>query len=38
MLSTKNDPAKFADTTEILARFITDAGDNLWETKEPGSI
>ena len=35
---TKSNVATFTDTTENIARFITDAGDNLWETKEPGQF
>jgi hypothetical protein len=31
-----NRPAKFTDTTENVARFVTAAGDSLWNTKEPG--
>ena len=26
---------RFTDTTENLARFVADAGDSLWDTKEP---
>ena len=28
--------AQFTDTTENVVRFITKAGDSLWNTKEPG--
>lgn len=31
-----NEPARFTDTTENIARFVVDAGDSLWNTKEPG--
>ena len=27
--------AKFTDTTENVARFVTESGDSLWNTKEP---
>ena len=27
---------QFTDTTENVARFVTEAGDSLWNTKEPG--
>ncbi len=31
-----NHPAKFTDTMENVARFVKEAGDSLWNTKEPG--
>ena len=30
-----NEPARFTDTTENLARFVAEAGDSLLDTKEP---
>lgn len=32
----ENKLARFTDTTENVARFVTEAGDGLWNTKEPG--
>ena len=34
----ENMPPKFTDTTENVARFIAEAGDGLWNTKEPGQF
>jgi hypothetical protein len=31
-------PAKFTDTAETVARFVAEAGDSLWNTKEPGQF
>lgn len=31
----KDRPARFTDTTEDVARFVAEAGDSLWNTKEP---
>jgi hypothetical protein len=31
-------PAMFTDTAENIARYIADAGDSLWITKEPGRL
>jgi hypothetical protein len=31
-------PARFSDTGENVARFIVQAGDSLWNTKEPGRL
>ena len=30
-----NRPAKFTDTTENVARFVAEAGDSLWDMKDP---
>jgi hypothetical protein len=30
--------AQFTDTTEKLARFVVEAGDRLWDMKEPGRL
>jgi hypothetical protein len=32
----KDKPAIFTDTAENVDRFITNAGDTLWDTKKPG--
>ena len=34
----KDNSAKFTDTTENLARFVSEAGDSLWATKTPGHL
>jgi hypothetical protein len=31
----EKDMPKFTDTTENVTRFVTDAGDGLWDTSEP---
>jgi hypothetical protein len=32
------DLSKFTDTTDNLARFVAEAGDSLWNTKEPFAL
>ena len=32
----QSNPAKFTDTMKNVARFVKEAGDSLWNTKEPG--
>jgi hypothetical protein len=34
----ENSTAKFSDTSEAVARFVTQAGDSLWNLKEPGRL
>ena len=34
----EDNSAKFTDTTENVARFVKEAGDSLWATKEPGRL
>lgn len=34
----ENNSYRFTDTTQNLARFVQEAGDSLWNTKDPGHL